>query len=370
MSGVTRWGLVEPLDALRRPLPWPRRLLIVGPGGLGDTVLTLPALRRLQRLSPGTEITWVGRRAYAGIVAMMGVASFEPGEDYAARFEPQRFDAILSFADLGADFLGGMARVVAVPLRIGPAGARHRPRWFNHLVWASRFGRPRHEAQRNLRLLRPFGAGASADPDELSGAAPLRAPAVALPGDLPGAGAVVLHPYSMGHAREWPVDHWKALAHDLASRQRPVVFTGSAAEGERFAAAWPAAARPPRVHDAFGRLDLTQLAALLGGAGAVVACSTGPLHLAAALGTPSLGLFVPRKGLGVERWAALGPAAVSVQVSRRCARRCQNGACPCIEALAPQRIAQALPAAPGGMPQADALAPWLVHRGSAAPELP
>lgn len=366
MSGFTRWGLVEPLEALRTPLRWPQRLLIVGPGGLGDTVLTLPALRRVQHDSPRTEITWVGRRAYAGIVALMGVAAFEPSEDFAARFDPQRFDAILSFADLGADFFGGMERVAGVPLRIGPTGARQRPRWFNHLVWTSRFGRPRHEALRNLRLLRPFGVGAAAGGDEAS--IPPSAPAVALPGDLPRAGAVVLHPYSMGHAREWPVEHWKALAQDLATGQRAVVFTGSAAEGERFAAAWPAHARPPQVHDAFGRLDLTQLAALLGRAGAVVACSTGPLHLAAALGTPALGLFVPRKGLGIERWAALGPAAVSVQVSRRCTRRCQNGACPCIEALAPQRIALALPAAPGSALRAEALAPWIVHRGNAAPE--
>jgi heptosyltransferase-3 len=370
MSGFTRWGLVEPLDALRASLPWPRRLLIVGPGGLGDTVLTLPALQRIQRASPATEITWVGRRAYAGIVAMMGVTSFEPGEDFAARFDPQRFDAILSFADLGAEFLGGMERVAAVPLRIGPAGARQRPRWFNHLVWTSRLGRPRHEAQRNLRLLRPFGAGAAAESVELRASISLRAPETPLPGDLPAAGALVLHPYSMGHAREWPVDHWKSLAHELASQGRAVVFTGSAAEGERFAAAWPRAERPAGVHDAFGRLDLTQLAALLGRAAAIVACSTGPLHLAAALGTPTLGLYVPRKGLGVERWAALGPAALSVQVARRCARRCQNGACPCIEALVPERIARALPAVPNRAPAADALAPWHVHRGLAAPELP
>lgn len=370
MSRLTRWGLVDALDALRAPLPWPKRLLIVGPGGLGDTVLTLPALRRIRQASPTTEITWVGRRAYAGIVALMGVADFEASEDFAARFDPRAFDAILSFADLGADFFGGMERLAGVALRIGPAAARQRPRWFNQLVWTSRFGRPRHEAQRDLRLLRPFGAGAAAGGSELRASMSLRAPEAALPADLTAGGAVVLHPFSMGHAREWPVDHWKSLAHALVSQGRGVVFTGSAAEGERFAAAWPRAERPAGVHDAFGRLDLTQLAALLGRAAAVVACSTGPLHLAAALGTPTLGLYVPRKGLGVERWAALGPAALSVQVARHCARRCQNGACPCIEALLPERIVRALPDAPGRPPAADALAPWRVHHGLAAPELP
>lgn len=369
VSGITRWGLLDLLDARRAPLPWPQRLLIVGPGGLGDTVLALPLLRRLQQSSPATRITWVGKRAYAGIVAAMGVAGFEAGEDYPAAFDPARFDAILAIGDLGAEFFGGIERLARVPLRIGMAAARQRPRWANHVVWTSVFGRPRHEAQRLLRLLRPFGAGGVDGSAERGRAATLTAPAAALPLDLP-ASPVVLHPYSMGHAREWPEAHWRALAGQLAASRCPVVFTGSPAEGVRFAAAWPPIERPAGVHDAFGRLDLAQLAALLGRARAVVACSTGPLHLAAALGTPALGLYVPRKGLGVERWAALGPQALSVQVDRHCRRGCQNGACPCIAALDPGTIARALPASRDRAPDAQALAHWHLQRGSAAPETP
>lgn len=360
MAGITRWGLLDALDARRAPLPWPRRLLVVGPGGLGDTLLTWPVLQRLRQAEPALHITWIGRRAYAPIVQMMGVQQHQAGEDLAAGgFDFRGFDAALSFADLGADFFGGLDRLAAVPLRIGPAAARQRPRWWNHLVHTTRFGRPRHEALRYLRLLRPFGVIDAGPLAALPGAPPLQAPAVALPADLPARGAVVLHPFSMGHAREWPIGYWIALAQQLAEQRRAVVFTGSAAEGERLAAAWPVAQRPAGVADAFGRLDLAQLAALLGAADAVLACSTGPLHLAAALGTRTLGLFVPRKGLGVERWAAIGPAALSVQVQPRCGRRCQNGACPCIEALQPQRIAQALPAsAPGRLPDAAALSGW------------
>lgn len=369
MAGITHWGLFGPLDARRAPLPWPRRMLIVGPGGLGDTVLLLPLLRRLQQASPATQLTWLGKRAYAGIVGAMGVAAFQAAEDGPAAFDPARFDAILAIGDLGADFFGGMPRLMQVPLRIGMAAARQRPRWANHLVWTSRFGRPRHEVQRHLRLLRPFGAGAVAGSAELARPGPLAPLPAALPLDLP-AEPVVLHPYSMGHAREWPETHWRALAEALAASHGPVVFTGSAAEGVRFAAAWPPIDRPPGVHDAFGRLDLVQLAALLGRARAIVACSTGPLHLAAALGTPALGLYVPRKGLGVERWAAPGARALSVQVSRQCRRRCQNGACPCIAALDPGTVARALPATRAEAPDARVLAHWHLQRGSTAPETP
>lgn len=356
---VMRWGLLDTLDAQRRPLPWPERLVIVGPGGLGDTVLLLPLLRRIQAASPGTRITWIGRRAYAPIVAMLGVPDYRAGEDLpGSGFALRGHDALLCVADLGADFFGGMATLEAVPVRIGPAAARARPRWWNHLVHASRFGLPRHEAQRDLRLLLPFGAGQPATAAELHRGGVVPPSGVTLPAGLPAHGHVVLHPFSMGHAREWPIVHWVALAGELAAQGRAVVFTGSAAEGERLAAAWPPAQRPAGVADACGRLDLAQLAVLLAGADAVLACSTGPLHLAAALGTPTLGLFVPRKGLGVERWAALGPAAVSLQERPRCGRRCQNGACPCIEALVPQRIALALAGPPRRPPDPGVLAGW------------
>jgi ADP-heptose:LPS heptosyltransferase len=155
--------------------------------------------------------------------------------------------------------------------------------------------------------------------------------------------------------------HWKALARELASPQTPVVFTGSAAEGRRLESAWPQAERGADVHDSCGRLDMGQLAALLQRAAAVVACSTGPLHLAAALGSATLGLFAPRKGLGLDRWAALGAATTNVQAQRRCplGRRCTHEDCACMAELVPQRIALALP---GRERAADrgALAPFLV----------
>ncbi len=343
MDRVRRWGLFEPLDATRRHLPWPERLLIVWPVGLGDALVVLPALRRIQRASAGTQLTWIGRAAFRPIVAMMGVHAFRASDDVEG-LNLHPFDAILSFADVGASVLGAIDRVAALPIRIGRASARARPRWFNHLVHASRWGWPRHEAQRNLRLLLPFGHGAAASPAELRGERPLEPEPATLPDDLPAQGHVVLHPFSMGHGREWPLQHWIEAARVLARDNVPVVITGSSAERERLAQAWPPSQRPANVVDASGRLDIAQLSVLLRRARAMAACSTGPLHLAAALGTPALGLYAPRKGVALDRWAPVGAAAVGVQAHRRCphGRRCENGACRCMAALAPQQVALAL----------------------------
>ena len=326
MGLVNRWGLLDLLDALRRPLPWPERLLIVGPlFGLGDALMVLPALRRLQRAAPQTQLTWLGRAAHRPVVSMMGVHDFRASGDPVG-FDAGSFGAILSFADVDAGFLGDAERVARVPVRIGRAAARAHPRWLNHLVDTSRLGWPRHEAQRNLRLLLPFGHGAAATSPELAGNRPLAPAAATLPVDLPARGHVVLHPFSMGHGREWPLQHWAELARLVTARDVPVVFTGSADERDRLAQAWPPAQRPPGVLDASGRLDMGQLSVLLYGASAMTASSTGPLHLAAALGTPALGLYPPRRGVDLDRWAPLGRAAAGVQARRRCphGRHCET----------------------------------------------
>ena len=349
MGRARRWGLLEPLDATRHHLAWPESLLIVGPVGLGDALVVLPALRRIQRAAASTRLTWIGRAAYRSIATMMGTHAFRASDDLDG-FDLHPFDAILSFADIGATSLGAFDRVEAVPTRIGRAAAQARPRWFNHLVHTSRWGWPRHEAQRNLRLLLPFGDGAAASPAELRGERPLEPAAAVLPDDLPTKGHVVLHPFSMGHGREWPLPHWIEAAQVLTNANVPVVITGSAAERERLAQAWPTPQRPANLVDASGRLDIAQLSVLLHRARAMAACSTGPLHLAAALGTPALGLYAPRKGVALDRWAPLGVAAVGVQAHRRCphGRRCENGACRCMAALAAPNVAMAL--LPGAQP--------------------
>lgn len=365
---MTRWGLADALDARRAAVPGARRLLIVGPRGLGDTLLALPALRRLRAAMPQAAITWIGRSGFASVVAAMGADAFVASDGPATATMPlDGYDTLLCFADADASFFGGRERVESIPHRIGPAAAKARPRWFNHLVHTSRFGQPAHEARRHLAMLAPFGIDTDASDEQLRELMQLRMPEAALPEDLAALAApVLLHPYSMGHAREWPAAHWRQLAQALRAAGHPVVFTGTVPEGERFATAWPVADRPDGVHAGFGRLALAQLATLIGRAHALVAASTGPLHLAAALGAPTLGLFVPRKGLGLDRWAALGPAAVSVQRGRHCLRRCDNARCACIAALEPAAVARMLTARP--WPDVSALSPWVVVAPPPRPE--
>lgn len=358
MGSVLRWGLLDTLDARRRARPLPERLIVLPPGGLGDNLLTIPALRRLRRAAPTLRLTWVGRRAYAPIMAAAGMDECVAIEDLPrGALDLRAHDAALCFADVAGDFLGPREQVQRLALRIGSAMSKHRPRWYTDVVHTARLGRPAHEALRHLRMLRPFALDGAASRAELIRDGRIDAPPAALPDGLPSTRFVVLHPYSAGHGRQWPSQHWKAMALRLLDRGFTPVFTGSAEEGQRFERAWPSTDRPAAVVDASGRLDLAQLACLIARSDAMVASSTGPLHLAAALGSPAIGLFAPRKGVSVGRWAALGDRAVSVGLGGSCLRRCSNDACRCMAALTPRVIADAVNV--GGV-RLDAPAGWQV----------
>lgn len=336
------WGL-RPRWAESPPLAFPPRLLIAGHDGLGDTIATLPLLASIRHASPSTQVTWIAPATLAPLMQAAAVDEFIAIDaPPSATFDPAPYGALIVLRDVGSAAYAGLGNLSSIPIRIGATNGRQRV-WCNHMVHVKTLGRPRHEARRNLRLLLPFGVDAALPLPQVAALAALPLPLPRfdgpLPADLPHRGYVVLHPFSAGHAREWPIRHWAALADRLADSGWSVVLTGSAAEGLRLADAWPVARRPPGVVDALGRLDLGQLASLLSRSSMVVASSTGPLHLAASLGVACLGLFVPRKGMDLTRWAPLGARALGLQSAAFCLRRCTAATCTCIANLRPEQIA-------------------------------
>jgi ADP-heptose:LPS heptosyltransferase len=115
---------------------------------------------------------------------------------------------------------------------------------------------------------------------------------------------VVLHPGSGGSADRWPIKKFIQLYAMLKKRGLQVVMSGSADEG----AAIENAAKNLNVslNHIAGETDLRALAAVLSLARTVVANSTGPLHLAVAVGTKVVGLYPSRRIMSPVRWGPLG----------------------------------------------------------------
>ena len=188
--------------------------------------------------------------------------------------------------------------------RIGPAGRFHSV-FFNHHLIHSRKANKKHEMEYNLDFLSFFQNGPTvSQPVVHTRAKELRYARRIL--DDAGAGErfIVLHPGSGGSAHRWPLSKFRQLYHALIDRGIETVITGSADEAATYAE-WGSGHQNRAVSIA-GQTDLRTLAAVLAQAAAVIANSTGPLHLAAAVGTRVAGLYPRRKVMSPVRWGPVG----------------------------------------------------------------
>ena len=134
-----------------------------------------------------------------------------------------------------------------------------------------------------------------------------------LPGSLQGTAYVVLHPWPGGyrsHLKEWPVEKWLELGEALSARGFRIALTGAPADRARNEAM--IARRKPDAGPAWidcATPDLEQTIAILRRSELTVSVNTGVMHLAAAVGTPVIGLHGPTSAL---RWRPVGPWSVAV----------------------------------------------------------
>lgn len=316
-----------------------RRILLARTDRLGDVILATPAATALKQTFPELEVFFLARRYTAGILEMHphvdGIICLEEVGTgaLASRLKKCGFDAVVALfprpQQAWSFFQAG------IPLRVGTGY-----RWYSFLysrrVHQHRKHAQRHEAEYNLQLLEPLGlAGATVEfhcrPDpavELEVTRLLAAQGVK-------DGFVVLHPGSGGSAREWPPEHFAALAHSLvAVQQRQVVLTGHASERELTQRIQQLAAKKPI--DLAGRLTLKQLAGVIARAAVFVSNSTGPLHLARMVGTPVVAFYPPITACRPERWGPYGRRADVLMSQQEECFRCRNSrlrGCACMQAI-------------------------------------
>jgi heptosyltransferase-2 len=160
---------------------------------------------------------------------------------------------------------------------------------------------------------------------------------------LAGRPFVALAPGSVWATKRWPF--YAELAREVA-RKAPIVIVGGAADGD--AARAIAAAVECPVLDATGRLPLLASAELIGRAAALVTNDSSPLHLASAMGTPTVAIFgptVPAFGFGplAPRRAIIEhPALPCRPCDRHGPRVCPLGHWRCMRELGPAAVAAQL----------------------------
>lgn len=326
---------------------------------IGDVVLTLPVCGMLKRLFPGCQVVLIGRGYTAAVAAACPwvddfleldkrVETGElPVEPLLAQLRSYAAAAIIHV--FPNKLLARLAKQANISVRIGTRNRLFHWLTCNRLVSLRRRHSPLHEAQLNLQLLQPLGytqkpsLPAVAELVRLAPAVPLRPQMQQLlAARQPGQLNIILHPHSQGSAREWGLSHYGHLVRLLHAAGHRVFITGTKDEGAKLTAAnWLQEYQPCLAANLTGEFTLPEFIAFIAAADGLVAGSTGPLHLAAALGRHALGLYPPIRPMHPGRWAPLGPLAEYLVFDRPDCQDCraQPALCTCIKAIAAAEVA-------------------------------
>ena len=322
----------------------PSHLIISRTDNIGDVVLTLPLAGYLKTLYPSLRIGFICRGYAAAVVRQCRAI------DYVLEVE-QLGDAAASLGATGVDTiifakpdrrLAKAARQAKITQRVGTSHRLFNWLYCNRLAHFSRVKSDLHEAQLNFALLRPLGIDFIPTLAQIPALYQLDALPYRGPVELPNDGFnLILHPKSNGNGREWPITHFADLARALLPQRGMRLFvTGSAAEGNWLEQHGQDLLGVANVTNACGKLTLGELAAFLAAADGLIASGTGPLHMSAALGQRTLGLFPPVKPIHPGRWGALGVQARDLCLPVACGA-CGDGAtCACMAGITPASVAQ------------------------------
>lgn len=278
------------------------RIAVLRANALGDFIFVLPALDALRSAYPSAEIVLLGAPWHARLwrdrpgpvdrVLVVPPApgirtpdTDEPEEDLDAFFaaaRAERFDLAVQVHGGGANsnpFVAALGARVTVGLRADDAPPLDR--WLRYVYYQA-------EVIRYLEVAALVGAPATTIVPALAVTDADRAEALAVLGP-PHRPRVALHPGATDTRRRWPAERFAEVARELHGDGYEVLVTGTGAEREvvdRVAAAAGVPVRPQ-----VGTLSLGGLAGCYEACELVISNDTGPLHLAAAVGTATVGIF-------------------------------------------------------------------------------
>lgn len=317
----------SPSSAAARP---PARVLAVRLGAIGDVVNALVFATALKDAYPGVHLGWVVHPLAAPLVVghpcVEHVHIWQRGGGWreAARLvreiRAERYGLAVDLQRIQKSAL--VARLSGAPRVLGHVRARTKEAswvWTNERVPA-RAG-PFHMLDQYLDIARHLGCDVRAPRRELPRDAAAEAWASALVAELGGA-PVLINVGASKPANRWEPERFGALAGALAGEDGvPVCLTGS--PDDRPAVMRALAVSGPHVRDLSGQTSLLQLVALTRRSRLFLGCDTGPMHVAAAVGTPVVALFGPADPV---RTGPYGAGHVVVRVPPPCSP-CQRHTC-------------------------------------------
>ena len=321
------------------------RIIISRTDNIGDVMLTLPFAGLIKQKYPTATLIFIGKKYIRPIIESCEHFSkfIEWDEVSALPYE----DQLLVFKNLDAEVIihvfpnpeiASLAYKARIPNRIGTSHRSYHWLSCNKLVNFTRKKSDLHEAQLNVKLAEPLGIKHIPTLEELQDLYGFNRIPQWTGADLIDTNRfnLILHPKSRGSAREWEWKNWNELADILPKEKFKLFVTGTETEGEEIRK--NLLAGHPDIIDLTGKLDLSQLIAFISKVDGLVACSTGPLHIAAALGKRAIGLYPSIRPMHPGRWAPLGKKALYLALEKDCTDCKKKNYCACINSLRAEEV--------------------------------
>jgi len=327
------------------------RLLICRTDSIGDVILTLPLCGLIKSINPQIEIYFLGKQYTRAVVeACKSVDEFIDVDELFQKSAAQQLETVKQLKLDAVIHVFPRKRIAklmyqsGVPFRVGVSGRMYNLLYCNKIVRMSRKRSEKHEAILNLDLLRGLGYQHQVENSQVPAYYRLE-PQEELPERLKSLLSsnkfnLILHPKSKGSAREWGLENFGKLIALLPSDEFQIIITGTKAEAELMSD-W-LSGLPAHIINGCGSMNLKQFISFIATADGLIAASTGPLHIAAALGKVALGIYPPIKPMHPGRWAPLGKNAGYLVLEKSCSdcRKTQN--CRCMAEIKPAAVYQKL----------------------------
>lgn len=324
-----------------------KNILISRTDSIGDVVLTLPITVWLKEQFPTAKLTFLCKKYTQPIVKSFASVDETLDVDDLLQNQNKAIETLKQFDVIIHVFpnkdVARLAKKAGVKWRIGTS---HRFfHWFtcNKKVSFTRKNSDLHESQLNFNLLKPLGLKEIPSFLTIQEMVNQYQPTEKeLPAILHGIDlnqSIILHPKSKGSAQEWPLTKYNELAKELVKEGFQVLFTGTEEEGKLFRneIEWQ-----QNTVDVSGKLTLEQLQWLIKSCHALVACSTGPYHIAGISGIKAVGLFAAIRPIHPGRWRALGSKSSAIIYGNDCETCDKNRSCEMVSKISVYKVLNAV----------------------------
>ena len=332
------------METKRIKLTGKEKFLVVRTDRIGDVILSTPVLEAVKETYPHSQIYMLvspytkdilkNNPFLDGLILdeKKGIGGFF---SLLKEVRKHKFDvAVLLYPTFALAFLLWLSRI---KVRIGN-GYRAYQLFFNQKIYQHRSLIEKHESEYNLDMLVPLGISPKKrlpkmflSPEERQSAEF----SFSNWGIKDNDQIVVIHPGSGNSALNWPPEKFGLFADKLIEKKNiKIILTGSEKERELTNKVKSSVKNP--VLDLTGKTTLRELACLLERSEVIVSGSTGPMHMASALGTPVVALFCPIFVTGPKRWGPLGEGHETILPPVPTCKKCNPESCsyfPCMEKI-------------------------------------